>query len=126
MKVDWTNNAVDHLVNIYEYISLNSPIYATRMVDRLTRRSEQIADYPLSGRKVPEYDVEDIRELIEKPYRIIYRIKQGTSRDVVDELDLILGFSRHHVGGNRFDGLPLSMPPGLCTSVLRRVPFSSR
>ena len=87
MKVYWTNNAVDHLVNIYEYISLNSPIYATRMVDRLTRRSEQIADYPLSGRKVPEYDVEDIRELIEKPYRIIYRIKQ----DRIDVLAVIHG-----------------------------------
>jgi toxin ParE1/3/4 len=57
------------------------------MVDRLTRRSEQIADHPLSGRKVPEYDVEDIRELIEKPYRIIYRIKQ----DRIDVLAVIHG-----------------------------------
>lgn len=87
MKVHWTNNAVDHLVNIYEYISLNSPTYATRMVDRLTRRSQQIADHPLSGRKVPEYDVEDIRELIEKPYRIVYRIKQ----DRIDVLAVIHG-----------------------------------
>ena len=47
------------------------------MVDRITRRSEQIAEQPLSGRKVPEYDAEDIRELIEKPYRIVYRIKQN-------------------------------------------------
>jgi plasmid stabilization system protein ParE len=44
-------------------------------VDRITHRSEQIADQPLSGRRVPEYQAEDIRELIEKPYRIIYRIK---------------------------------------------------
>ena len=28
-----------------------------------------------SGRTVAEYDAEDIREIIEKPYRIIYRIK---------------------------------------------------
>ena len=46
------------------------------MVDKITRRSEQIADQQLSGRKVPEYEAEDIRELIEKPYRIIYRIKK--------------------------------------------------
>jgi len=44
------------------------------MVDRLTKRSEQIADFPLSGRTVPEYSANDIREIIEKPYRIIYRI----------------------------------------------------
>ena len=75
MRVHWTQNAIEHLVNIYEYLALNSPTYANRMVDRITHRSEQIADQPLSGRKVPEYQTEDIRELIEKPYRIIYRIK---------------------------------------------------
>ena len=52
-----------------------------------TRRSEQIADQPYSGRKVPEYDVEDIRELIEKPYRIIYRIKP----DQIDVVAVIHG-----------------------------------
>lgn len=76
MKVYWSLNAIKHLTNIYEYIALNSPNYAIRMVDRITRRSEQIASQPLSGRKVPEYEIEEIRELIEKPYRIIYRVKQ--------------------------------------------------
>jgi len=42
------------------------------MVDRITRRSEQISTQKLSGRKVPEYEAKDIRELTEKPYRIIY------------------------------------------------------
>jgi len=87
MRVHWTQNAIEHLVNIYEYIALNSPTYAKRMVDRITRRSEQIADLPLSGRKVPEYQSKDIRELIEKPYRIIYRIKA----DQIDVLAVIHG-----------------------------------
>jgi addiction module RelE/StbE family toxin len=87
MKVYWTQNAIEHLVNLYEYIALNSPTYAVRMVDKITRRSEQIAEHPLSGRKVPEYDAEDIRELIENPYRIIYRIKQ----DQIDVLAVIHG-----------------------------------
>ena len=42
------------------------------MVDKITSRPEQIAEQPFSGRKVPEYDAEDIREIIEAPYRIIY------------------------------------------------------
>ena len=87
MRVHWTANAVDHLVNIYEYISINSPTYAKQMVDRITRRSAQIGDQPFSGRKVPEYQAEDIRELIEKPYRIIYRIQQ----DQIDVLAVIHG-----------------------------------
>ena len=75
MKVHWTNTALGHLLAIYEYIAQDSSLYAQRMVDRLTRRSEQIAAFPLSGRMVPEFEAEDIRELVEKPYRIIYRIK---------------------------------------------------
>jgi len=30
---------------------------------------------PLSGRRVPEFDMDQIREVIEQPYRIIYYIK---------------------------------------------------
>ncbi len=53
MKVYWTYRSVRHLVEIYEYIAQDSPLYAKRIVDRLTRRSEQIGAYPKSGRKVP-------------------------------------------------------------------------
>ena len=87
MKVYWTDNSIGHLLGIYEYIARNSPVYAKRVVDRITRRSEQIAEFPLSGRKVPEYKTEDIREIIEKPYRIIYRIKS----DQIDILAVIHG-----------------------------------
>ena len=50
-------------------------------------RSQQIADFPLSGRKVPEYEMEQIREVIEGSYRIIYHIKS----DQVDVLAVIHG-----------------------------------
>ena len=87
MRVHWTENAIGHLVNIYEYIAVNSPTYGKWMVDRITRRSEQIAEQPLSGRKVPEYNAEDIRELIENPYRVIYRVKP----DQIDVVAVIHG-----------------------------------
>jgi toxin ParE1/3/4 len=87
MKVYFTENAIEHLVNIYDYISLNSPTYAKRMVDKITRRAEQISAHPSSGRIVPEYEAEDIRELIEQPYRIIYRIKS----DQIDVLAVMHG-----------------------------------
>ena len=87
MNVHFTENAIEHLAGIYEYISLNSPTYAKRMIDKITRRSSQIATQPYSGRTVPEYESEDIRELIEFPYRIIYRIKS----DQVDILAVIHG-----------------------------------
>ncbi len=82
MNVHWTENATKHLLGIYEYIAQDSPFYAERIVDKLTRRSEQIGAFPQSGRMVPEYSSEDIREVIEAPNRIIYRIKQ-------DQIDVI-------------------------------------
>ena len=85
MKVHWTETAEDHLDAIYAYIARDSPEYALRMVDRLTRRSQQIAGFPLSGRKVPEYEMEQIREVIEGQYRIIYHIKP----DQIDVLAII-------------------------------------
>ena len=75
MKVFWTQTAINHLSSIYNYISQNSPQYAQRIVERLTRRSEQIASFPLSGRIVPEFETKQIREIIEGSYRIIYYIK---------------------------------------------------
>ena len=57
------------------------------MVDRLTRRSEQIAEFPLSGRMVPEYETTQIREVVEGPYRIIYYIKPNQ----IDVLAVIHG-----------------------------------
>lgn len=85
MKVYWTNTAEGHLDAIYHYIAQNSPVYAKRIVDRITRRSQQIAEYPLSGRKVLEYDFNQIREVIEGTYRIIYYIKS----DQIDVLAVI-------------------------------------
>jgi addiction module RelE/StbE family toxin len=87
MKVHWTDTAEGHLDALYAYIAQDSPEYAKRMVDRLTRRSQQIADFPFSGRRVPEYDIDQIREIIEGPYRIIYHIKP----DQIDVLAVIHG-----------------------------------
>ena len=76
MRVHWTNTAIDHLLSIYEYVSHDSDVYADRLMDRLTRRSQQISTFPRSGRSIPEYEAPDIREVIEGSYRIIYRIKK--------------------------------------------------
>ena len=74
MRVDWTENAISHLIDIYDYIARDSSFYAQRMVDRLTKHSQQLADFPKSGRVVPEYGEANIREIIERPYRLIYRV----------------------------------------------------
>jgi len=82
MRVHWTETAEAQLDAIYAYIAQNSVPYALRTIDKITQRSKQIAAFPLSGRKVPEYDLDQIREVFYESYRIIYYIK-------ADQIDVI-------------------------------------
>jgi toxin ParE1/3/4 len=87
VNVEWTDAALEQLWAIHEYLARSSPEYAQRVVDRLTRRTQQIRSFPLSGRVVPEFNTPQIREVIEGPYRIIYYIKP----DQIDVLAVIHG-----------------------------------
>ena len=62
------------LAAIAEYISLDSPVYAEQVIDQLVRRLVQAQAFPESGRVVPELARADVRELVEAPYRVIYRV----------------------------------------------------
>jgi plasmid stabilization system protein ParE len=73
LELRWTEHAVNQLGAIAEYIGLASPVYAEQVVERIVVRLRQAQDFPASGRRVPEAPNVDLRELIESPYRIIYR-----------------------------------------------------
>lgn len=73
MTVVWTSTALGHLGALRQYISQTSPFYAERMVQRILARAPQLAAFPDSGRLVPEVSRPDIREVVEGPYRVIYR-----------------------------------------------------
>ncbi len=75
MKVVWTPRAQRRLQEIHDHIARDQPGNAARWVARVLDRSEQISELPQSGRMVPEYQRDTIRELIEGDYRIIYRIR---------------------------------------------------
>lgn len=82
MKVYWTDRAKWRLKLIEDYIAKEDPGAAKSLIRRLLIRSQQISAHPRSGRQTPEYQREDIRELLEQPYRIIYCIKP-THIDVI-------------------------------------------
>src|SRR3990172_9776904 len=82
MKVHWTDRAKDRLHRLHDHIARDAPLVAPKVVSRLIARSRQIATAPYAGRQVPEYQREDLREVLERPYRIIYRI-------LSDRIDII-------------------------------------
>ncbi len=77
MRVLWTDAALNQLEAVRDFLSRTSPEYAQRIVERLVNRSEQIATFPRSGRMVPEYQLDEVRQVVEASYRIIYLIKEN-------------------------------------------------
>lgn len=74
MNVHWTEAALADAKAIEQYIARHSVIYARRMVERILDRTALLADFPHLGPVVEEYGDESLREVLEYPYRIIYRV----------------------------------------------------
>jgi len=74
VKIFWSPLALERLENIFEYISKDDSIAAQKMIERIFKKVESLSKFPERGRKVPEANREEIREVFESSYRIIYRI----------------------------------------------------
>ncbi len=77
IEIRWSLNSVNNLEDIAEYISENSPFYAPVFINKIMQSVERLTDFPLSGRVVPEYENENIREIIFHNYRIIYKFNNS-------------------------------------------------
>lgn len=77
VKIKWTNNALEELDDIANYISKDSLKYAQILIKQIYEMISHLEQFPKFGRKVPEYNDPNLREILYKNYRIIYLIKQG-------------------------------------------------
>jgi len=73
-SISWTEQAQDDLARIDAFISHDSPRYAAVTVARLIAAADRLALFPESGRIVPEWNRPDVREVIQTPYRVVYRL----------------------------------------------------
>ena len=53
-----------------------------RLLREIVSRVEQLADFPKSGRMVPEFGLVQLREIIHPPFRIVYRLTEDRVRVV--------------------------------------------
>jgi addiction module RelE/StbE family toxin len=74
VSITWTALAIEDLRNIYDYILKDSKVFADRIIDNIITRVDQLSYFPKSGRVVPEFENDSIRELIQGNYRIIYKV----------------------------------------------------
>lgn len=73
--VTFAPSARRDLRDIVRYISVDSPERAVHFGQLLISSTRQLADSPLLGRVVPEFDDPSIREIVVRPYRVIYQVK---------------------------------------------------
>jgi toxin ParE1/3/4 len=84
MKVVWSDRSLRSLAGIHTYISGDSEAKAHQTIDRILNRGDQLSAFPLSGRRVPHPHRKNLREIIEPPYRILYRVR----KDEVEVIDV--------------------------------------
>lgn len=76
----WSPRGKKRLLDCARYMAVQCQDRLTVLnwIDRIYATVEPLADFPLSGRVVPEIGRADIREVFCGDYRIIYRVKRGT------------------------------------------------
>ena len=70
----WTRQAVEDVQDIKSYIQRGSARYAQVVAERIVEAAERLREFPHSGRAVPEFGRQDVREVLWGNYRIIHRV----------------------------------------------------
>lgn len=70
----WTERAANDLIAIGDFIAADNPAAARSWVEKLRQRAVKASKMPRTGRIVPEIARDDVREVFQRTYRIVYRI----------------------------------------------------
>lgn len=76
-RLIWTEPALADLESIADYIALQNPEAARRLVGRVFARVERLEDQPLSGKRPSELPRSPYREVVVPPCRVFYRVEEG-------------------------------------------------
>ena len=73
-KLSWSRRARADLREIGDYIAADDRAAAERWVARLIAAAERASRVPTASRRVPELARDDIREVLVRSYRIVFRV----------------------------------------------------
>ncbi len=74
-RITWTPQAIEDVESIKTYIARDSEHYAALVVQRIVEAVDRLERFPESGRIVPEFHDQSLREVIWGSYRIVYRAR---------------------------------------------------
>jgi toxin ParE1/3/4 len=73
-KIIWSLQAREDLRDIVSFIAADNPTAAESFGFLLMSKADKLANFPQIGRVVPEENDETIREIIVRPYRVVYQV----------------------------------------------------
>lgn len=90
MRLRWTPQSLRDLAALLRFIASDNPEAARAWVSKLRARARAAAAAPLVGRVVPEVGLPEVREVLHRGYRIVYRVTK-------DELQVLTVFEGHRL-----------------------------
>jgi plasmid stabilization system protein ParE len=94
-KIIIAPSAQADVADIVRYVAQHNSDAAARLGYELITRAENLANFPEIGRTVPEFQQPNLREVICRSYRIIYRLRRDEQRiDIVRFWHATRGFPR--------------------------------
>jgi plasmid stabilization system protein ParE len=80
-EIIWTDPALSDLDAIADYIALDKPDAASRLVQRVLKHVELLAKHPQLGPTIPELrPTSTYRQIVEAPCRAFYRYEKATGK----------------------------------------------
>jgi plasmid stabilization system protein ParE len=99
-KVIIAPSAQDDLADIVRYVARRNSDAAGRLGYELITRAQGLAAFPEIGRVVPEFRQPNLRQVICRSYRVIYRLRRDEQRiDIVRFWHAARGFPHIPKGG---------------------------
>ena len=75
-RVILSPQAIRDLETIVRYVAITNPELAKKLGQQLLDKTKELGVFPFRGRVVPEFNDVNVRQLILRPYRIIYRVEE--------------------------------------------------
>lgn len=94
-KINWTREAQCWLKDIFDYIALDNPDAATRIVEGIRKRAGVLNQFPEIGYLYEGVHERDVRILLYGHYRIAYLIRTDGDIDILGVFHGALDIQRY-------------------------------
>jgi addiction module RelE/StbE family toxin len=75
-KIVWTGPALRQFDELSEYISRTSELNAESVMRKIISAVRRLETFPMMGRRVPEENVDELREILVFNWRIVYFVSE--------------------------------------------------